>query len=84
MHLEGLTALRKVVLHHEIIKLKDKMKETKRKQLVEEGHKNMDLPEGSTSSKMSSPLPSMQRQTTLKWLCHSTLLYIRTLKFIPA
>ena len=42
------------------------------------------LPEGSTSTEMSSPLLSMQRRPTLKWVCHSTLLYIPTLKFIPA
>ena len=36
----------------------------------------IDLPEGSTTTKMSSPLPSIQRRPTLKWVCHSTLLYI--------
>ena len=44
----------------------------------------MALPKGSTSTKMSSSLPSMQRQPTLKWVGHSTLLYISALKFIPA
>ena len=38
----------------------------------------MDLPERITSTKMSSPLPSMQRRPTLKWVCHSTLLYLYT------
>ena len=33
---------------------------------------------------MSSPSPSMQRRPTLKWVCHSTPLYIATLKFIHA
>ena len=38
---------------------------------------NEDLPEGSTSTKMSSPsVPSMQRRLTLTWVCHSTLFYI--------
>ena len=52
-------------------------------QLVEWRHVNsgtMDLPKGSTSTKMRSPLPSMQlqRRPTLKWACHSTLLYVYT------
>ena len=43
----------------------------------------MNLPEGSTWTKMSLPLPSEQRRPMLKWVCHSTLVYIPTLKFIP-
>ena len=44
----------------------------------------MDLPEESTSTKISSTLPSMQRPPTVKWVCHSTFLYIPALKFVPA
>ena len=56
-------------------------------QLVKWRHvtrQNMDLPEGSTSTTKSSPLPLMQRPRTVKWVCHSTALYIPTLKFVPA
>ena len=64
-----------------MIKLKDEIQLVKWRHVTRE---NMDLPEGSTSTKMSSPLPSMQRPPTIKWVCHSTLLYIPTLKFVSA
>ena len=62
-----------------------------RELLVEQGpitqlRENTDLPEGSTSTNMSSSLPSIQRRPTLKWVCYFTLRYIslHKLKFIPA
>ena len=41
----------------------------------------MDLSEGSTPTNTPLPFTSIQRLPTLKWLCHSTLVYIPRLKF---